>query len=285
VHHAHGDVLYVFLVRGFDFLFGHGTPRAAICRAPNGTAFVGEDGGSSEVDQPVKQIASNAQVASDIRQGLAMASRKYAAGGMESEFEPGSRGRVLRNFLGITRVREMEAVESQALTISQETAATRYGPGHRFTSADIRRLHRLWLGRIYPWAGHYRTLNIGKGGFQFAHAPLIPGLMNAFGREVLGGHTPCGRAVGVSVARSLAEVHAELILIHPFRDGNGRVARLLSVLMARQAGVQSMDFSPLAGRWKRIYVQAIHAAMSRDYAPLEKLFARAIARPRASSSI
>jgi cell filamentation protein len=213
-----------------------------------------------------------------------MASTKYAAGGMESEFQPGSRGKVLRNLLGITRVREMEAVESQALTIAQETAVTQYGPSHRFTSADVRRLHRIWLGRIYPWAGHYRSLNIGKGGFQFAHAPLIPRLMSAFGKDALRRHTPCGNDAEIPVARSLAEVHAELILIHPFRDGNGRVARLLSLLMARQAGLQSMDFSPLAGRRKRIYVQAIHAAIGHDYAPLERLFARVIERRRASSS-
>jgi cell filamentation protein len=203
---------------------------------------------------------------------------------MESEFQPGSRGTVLRNFLLITRVREMEAVESQALTIAQETAVTQYGHSHRFTSADVRRLHRIWLGRIYPWAGNYRTLNIGKGGFQFAHAPLIPRLMSGLGKDVLRRHTPCGSDAEMPVARSLAEVHAELILIHPFRDGNGRVARLLSLLMARQAGLQSMDFSPMAGRWKRIYVQAIHAAIGRDYAPLERLFARVIERRRASSS-
>jgi len=31
----------------------------------------------------------------------------------------------------------------------------------------------------------------------------------------------------------------ELILIHPFREGNGRIARFLSVLMALQAGKSS----------------------------------------------
>jgi cell filamentation protein len=150
-----------------------------------------------------------------------MASTKYAAAGMESEFQPGSRGRVLRNFLGITRVREMEAVESQALEVAQEMALQQYGPDHRFTPADVGRLHRLWLGRIYPWAGNYRSVNIGKGGFQFAHAPLIPRLMAAFGKAVLRRHTPCGRVLDVSIARSLAEVHAELILIHPFATEMG----------------------------------------------------------------
>ena len=69
---------------------------------------------------------------------------------------------------------------------------------------------------------------MGKGGFQFAHAPLIPRLMVQLGRGVLRRHTPCGSAADVTVARSLAEVHAELILIHPFRDGNGRLARLVT---------------------------------------------------------
>lgn len=216
-----------------------------------------------------------------------MASRRYDAAGMESEFQPGSRGRVLRNHLGITRVREMEAAESQALTVAQRAALKTYGPSHRFTPADVCRLHRMWLGSIYPWAGKYRTLNIGKGGFQFAHAPLIPRLMAALGKDVLRRHTPCGIAAHVTVARSMAEVHAELILVHPFRDGNGRVARLLTLLMASQAGLPSMDLRALAGRGKRKYVLAIHAAMSRDYEPLEALFAAAIERAqrRASSSM
>jgi cell filamentation protein len=216
-----------------------------------------------------------------------MASKGYAAAGSEPEFQPGSRGRVLRNFLGITRVREMEVAEAHALSAVQETALEMYGTRHRFTLTDIRRLHRMWLGSIYPWAGNYRTVNIGKGGFQFAPAPLIPRLMAVFSKEVLRRHTPCGATGEIAVARSLAEVHAALILIHPFRDGNGRLARLLTVLMASQAAVNPLRLSALAGTGQRTYVQAIHAAMSRDYAPLESLFSSAIDgpwRPASSST-
>jgi cell filamentation protein len=174
----------------------------------------------------------------------------------------------------------MEEVEARALAAAQRVALTHYGVGHRFTPTDIRRLHKLWLGSIYPWAGNYRTVNIGKGGFQFAHAPLIPRLMAALGKGVLRQHTPCDSAADVTLARSLAVVHAELILVHPFRDGNGRLARLLSVLMASQVGLNSLNFSALAGGAKRTYVQAIQTAMSRDYVPLETLFAFAIERTR-----
>ena len=48
--------------------------------------------------------------------------------------------------------------------------------------------------------------------------------------------TPCRPADMQKVAAALAEVHVELVLIHPFREGNGRLARLLATLMALQAG-------------------------------------------------
>lgn len=101
-----------------------------------------------------------------------MTRQKYEATGVQSEFQPDSRNRVLRNFLGITRVRDMNEAESQALELAQQAAIERFAAEHRFTAVDIRELHRLWLGPIYAWAGEYRDLNIGKGGFQFAHARL-----------------------------------------------------------------------------------------------------------------
>lgn len=207
-----------------------------------------------------------------------MTTRRYEAAGFETEFEPGSRGRVLRNLLGIVRAREMAQAESQALEIAQEAAIERYGPNHRFSAKDICELHRLWLGPIYPWAGMYRTINIGKGGFQFAHAPFIPRLMNDLQRRVLRRCTPCRRSDGTGVAHALAEVHAELILVHPFRDGNGRLARMLALLMGLQANLPPFDFTSMAGRGKRAYIIAIHAAMGADYAPLKSLCLRIIDR-------
>jgi cell filamentation protein len=172
----------------------------------------------------------------------------------------------------------MNEAESQALELAQEAALDLYGQDHRFTADDIRALHRLWLGPIYPWAGEYRIVNIGKGGFQFAHAQLIPGLMAELERGALRRHTPCHGASDSEVARALAEVHAELILVHPFREGNGRLARLLALLMALQAGLPPLNFSPLAGHGKRAYIGGIHAAIGRDYEPLTAMFARVIER-------
>jgi cell filamentation protein len=202
---------------------------------------------------------------------------RYEPHGVEAEFQPGSRGRVLRNALGIIRVRDMQLAESQALWLAQRQAIDTISDTHRFTAEDIRLLHRIWMGPIYPWAGEYRSVNIGKGGFQFAGAHLIPGLMSKLERGVLARFTPC-RETGA--AEALAAVHAELILIHPFRDGNGRLARLLALLMGLQAGLPPLDFSPLDGHGKKRYIAAIHAALGRNYRPLAALFERIIERTR-----
>jgi cell filamentation protein len=52
-------------------------------------------------------------------------------------------------------------------------------------------MHRLWLGDVYAWAGEYRQVNIGKGGFMFAAAPLVSGLMTELERGPLRRYTPC----------------------------------------------------------------------------------------------
>lgn len=205
-------------------------------------------------------------------------SDRYAAAGPQAEFEPGSRGRVLRNKLGIRRVAEIEQAESAALTATQHWAVEHFDIAHRFTATDLCTLHRRWLGGIYDWAGEYRSVNIGKGGFMFAAAAQVPRLMAQFETRELAEETPCNGMDAQRLAQALARTHAELILIHPFREGNGRCARLLAYLMAIEAGLPSLDFSSFAGRGKRAYIAAIHAAVGGDYKPLCSRFATAITR-------
>lgn len=102
--------------------------------------------------------------------------------------------------------------------------------------------------------------------------------MLEFERRELEQVTPCRAAPEQDIARALAVAHAELILIHPFREGNGRCARLLALLMGFQAGLPPLDFGGLSGRGMRVYVAAIHAAVGSDYGPMERLFSGAIRR-------
>lgn len=142
---------------------------------------------------------------------------RYAATGAEAEFEPGSRGRVLRNLKGIRLVREMHREESDSLLSATEHWFQQVESDQRFTASDIRAMHRSWLGDIYPWAGEYRTVDLTKGELSFAKARQIPRLMEELERGPLEEHTPCTSQEPTQVARALAVVHAELVLIHPFR--------------------------------------------------------------------
>jgi cell filamentation protein len=203
--------------------------------------------------------------------------RYSVAGAAEARFEPGSRGRVLANRLGIVRVRDMQQAESVALLATTDALLDEVAQDQTFTSDDLARWHRRWLGGIYPWAGEWRRVNIGKGGFQFASAHLVPGLMADFERDVLKHETPCTGMDEARLVTALARSHAEFILIHPFREGNGRLARLLNTLMALQAGMPALDYGVIRGAAKRRYIAAIHAALAGDYGPMETVF-RAVLR-------
>ncbi len=71
--------------------------------------------------------------------------------------------------------------------------------------------------------------------------------------------------------QALAETHVELVLLHPFRDGNGRLARVLSSLMALQAGLPLLNFRTLA-EGKKAYLVAIQAGMEKRYDLMQQLF-------------
>ena len=203
---------------------------------------------------------------------------RYKARGAEAEFEPGSRGRVLRNLAGIRSAREMARRESEALLAVTERAIDETTVSQRFTAEDACRMHRLWLGEIYLWAGEYRQVNMEKDGFPFAAANQVPRLMRELERGALRRFTPCRFDDAKEQAHALGVVHAELVLIHPFREGNGRCARLLATLMALQAKLPALDFGGIRGEEKQRYIAAIQAAMRRDYAPIAGIFRAVIAR-------
>ena len=201
----------------------------------------------------------------------------------EAQFEPGSNRQVLKNRLGITSPKAMDDTEARALERALVGLVGKYSERHRFTAADICETHRFWLGEIYEWAGQYRQVNVSKDDFPFAAVARVPSLMEEFERGVLARYTPCNFSERANIVRALAETHVELVLIHPFREGNGRVARILSILMALQAGLPLLDFSLIAEEKKPAYFAAIQAGLDKNYEPMERLFAEIIERSVASS--
>lgn len=209
---------------------------------------------------------------------------RYDVSGLtEAQFEPGSNEQVLKNRLGIVSSQEMDAAEAVALKRTMDQLPYRYGKEHRATAADICELHKTWLGDIYEWAGSYRQVNVSKGDFSFAAAARIPALMSEYERSVLARLTPCNAKNKTDIASALAEAHVELVLIHPFREGNGRIARVLSTLMALQADLPFLDFGPITGENKLQYFAAVQAGLDRNYVPMKQLFAQIIDRSLAVS--
>lgn len=205
--------------------------------------------------------------------------RRYETNGLvEGQYEPGSHRRVLRNLLGITRKREMDRTELEEQLRAMAELVDRYDRNHQFTADDIRGIHRVWLGAVFAWAGEYRKVNLVKEGFPFAAANQIPRLMAIFEKDILKKYTPCRSGNIEEIVRALAVVHTELVLIHPFREGNGRVARMLATLMSLQAGLPALDFGGVRG-WKRQeYFAAVHAGMKDDYRPMERIFISVLRR-------
>lgn len=165
-----------------------------------------------------------------------MNGRYDTADNIEAQHEPGSANPVLANKLGILDPGEMDDVELDLLNRLYDDVLGSFEANQRITVADVCEWHRRWLGNVYVWAGKYRTLNMRKGDFPFAASGQIPRLMDGFDKEVLSVHTPCTGVSEDQLAAAIAVVHVELILIHPFREGNGRLSRLLASIMALQAG-------------------------------------------------
>lgn len=197
---------------------------------------------------------------------------------IENQHEPGSNGQVLKNKLGIKSPEEMDDAEAIALKEATDKLVRKFDKHHRFTAADICGFHKIWLDRIYLWAGKYRQVNVSKGDFPFAAAIHIPSLMPQFERDVLARNTPCNFKDRAEVIHALAETHIELVLIHPFREGNGRVARILSTLMALQAGLPLLNFGLITHERKNEYYAAIQAGLDKNYQQMEKLFSVIIER-------
>jgi Fic family protein len=108
--------------------------------------------------------------------------------------------------------------------------------------ADILKLHeRFYTDIDKPHAGHYRAVRVFISGSRHV-LPVparVPDLMRDF---VTWFNQQEGRMHPVKFA---ALVHLKFVLIHPFVDGNGRVARLLMNLALMRAGYQISIIPPI----------------------------------------
>jgi len=199
-----------------------------------------------------------------------MTDRYDTTGNPEGQYQPGSQNRVLLNKLDIIDPVKMDAIELDLLEQLSTTVLEEVELDQVITIGDLSEWHRRWLGNVYSWAGEYRSVNMSKAEFQFAAAHLIPKLMLTLDSKFLAIYTPCNKMNEQVLVDALAKVHIEYILVHPFRDGNGRLSRLLANIMALQADFPMLDFSYMDNN-KDEYFLAIGAGLDNEE-PMKAIF-------------
>lgn len=126
------------------------------------------------------------------------------------------------------------------------------------SETDILDLHRLFYYRIdSALAGTYRTQAVIITGTDYVPPPpkAVPAAMQDFINRLpqLEQLHPVIRA---------SRLHADLVNIHPFVDGNGRTARLLMNLALVKAGYPVTIIPPIV---RADYIAALKATNAGDY--------------------
>jgi len=137
----------------------------------------------------------------------------------------------------------------------------------------VRDVHRELMGEIYPFAGEWRTVWLEKGGTVWPLPPngIAPHMAKLEAEQF--SKTPFYESDKDVLCRFVAEVMNEVLAIHPFREGNGRTARVIGSLIFLQN-----DQPPIAewehGRDEAEYIAACKAGILKNHAPLATVLRR-----------
>lgn len=162
----------------------------------------------------------------------------------------------------ITLRRELNEAEQVNIT-----AALKWLSGRKRNVLDdafLRDLHKRMFGKVWRWAGQYRTSprNIGIDAYR------IPMEMRQLVDDVrfwVENATFPPDEIAVRFSH-------RLVSIHPFPNGNGRHSRMAGDLLAMQLDQPPFSWGSIslvdAGATRRQYVTALQAADAHDIAPL-----------------
>ena len=115
------------------------------------------------------------------------------------------------------------------------------------TVKGLQQIHAYLFGGLYEFAGQVRTVNIAKGGFQFAMAQYLPTTLENVER------------MSESSFDNIVDKYVEMNIAHPFREGNGRTTRIWLDLILKKNMQKCVD-------WSKIDKKAYLDAMTRSVA-------------------
>ncbi|WIB65556.1 Fic family protein [Curtobacterium sp. MCBD17_040] len=139
---------------------------------------------------------------------------------------------VLRNLVGARTQEELDRLEANlALARYAELKLDPVRPTG--DEQHLREIHRRLFQDVYDWAGHFRTVEISKGGDHFAPVAL---LRSGFAFRHLAEANNLRNLAEDDFIDALAEHFEEVNFLHPFREGNGRTQRLFWRQLSKAAG-------------------------------------------------
>ena len=190
------------------------------------------------------------------------AGEKYKVDPIEDEND------ILPNLLGLTEKSEAEKEEAKGFIDANVELTFDLDAEVVFDVDYIMGIHMKALGHLYGFAGNLRTVNLSKGGFRFPSAQYLPNGMKEFQEDILD-KLKSEYVSDDELIIDISKVHGELLFMHPFREGNGRAARLLANLMSYKAGhgrlkFEKLDNEEMFGK----YVSAVQRVGLKDYQPM-----------------
>ena len=126
----------------------------------------------------------------------------------------------------------------------------------------VRELHRRMFGAVWKWAGAYRISDTNIG----VHWPGVAASVREFCEDVRSWQVANDWTAGEIAVR----LHHRLVRIHPFRNGNGRHARLLADLYLREKEAPLRWNGGLSDRAeaRSQYLAALRSADAGRFTPL-----------------
>ena len=158
---------------------------------------------------------------------------------------------MLENKLGLTSSAELAREEER---ISKKKAAMLF-ENHIFDNlksgkfSTLQTIHKYLFDEIYDFAGKLRTVNIAKGNFRFAPLMYIESALKNIDE------------MPQSNFDELIEKYGEMNIAHPFREGNGRSARIWLDHMLKTEIGKVIDWSKVD---KEDYLLAMERSPIRD---------------------
>lgn len=143
-------------------------------------------------------------------------------------------------------------------------------------------IHKTGFGFIFPdWAGKFRTIDVTVGDFEPPHYSQVPELVKNLCEDVEERlkHIPSSSNEEKFLEQAivlLAWFQHRFVWTHPFNDYNGRVARLVTNLLALNLGLPIITIKAETGKDRVNYMNAIKAADTHDLSKLENLIADAL---------